>query len=45
VGGGESQRLWSWPVARLDALSGADGFAMLNLEEAILLREHGWKGP
>ena len=31
-------RVWS-------ALSGADGFAMLNLEEAILLREHGWKGP
>lgn len=28
-----------------NALSGADGFAMLNLEEAILLREHGWKGP
>lgn len=31
-------RVWS-------ALSGADGFAMLNLEEAILLREHGWKRP
>lgn len=31
-------RIWN-------ALSGADGFAMLNLEEAILLREHGWKGP
>nr|WP_318381379.1 catabolic alanine racemase DadX [uncultured Enterobacter sp.] len=27
------------------ALSGTDGFAMLNLEEAILLRERGWKGP
>jgi alanine racemase len=22
-----------------------DGFAMFNLEEAILLRERGWKGP
>jgi alanine racemase len=31
-------RVWS-------ALSAADGFAMLNLEEAILLREQGWKGP
>ncbi len=29
-----------WP-----ALSGADGFAMLNLEDAIQLREWGWKGP
>ncbi|CAM3126309.1 Alanine racemase, catabolic [Klebsiella spallanzanii] len=28
-----------------NALSAADGFAMLNLEEAILLRELGWKGP
>lgn len=27
------------------ALSTTDGFAMLNLEEAILLRERGWKGP
>lgn len=27
------------------ALRGTDGFAMLNLEEAILLRERGWKGP
>ncbi|XTZ40139.1 catabolic alanine racemase DadX [Salmonella enterica] len=27
------------------ALAGTDGFAMLNLEEAILLRERGWKGP
>lgn len=27
------------------ALNGTDGFAMLNLEEAILLRERGWKGP
>ncbi len=26
-------------------LSNTDGFAMLNLEEAILLRERGWKGP
>lgn len=31
-------RVWS-------ALSQTDGFAMLNLEEAILLRERGWKGP
>lgn len=31
-------RVWS-------ALSAADGFALLNLEEAILLREQGWKGP
>lgn len=29
-----------WP-----ALGATDGFAMLNLEEAILLRERGWKGP
>ncbi|AGN83746.1 catabolic alanine racemase DadX [Enterobacter sp. R4-368] len=27
------------------ALNSTDGFAMLNLEEAILLRERGWKGP
>lgn len=31
-------RVWS-------ALSATDGFALLNLEEAILLRERGWKGP
>ena len=31
-------RIWS-------ALSATDGFALLNLEEAILLRERGWKGP
>ncbi|HEY1844424.1 MAG TPA: catabolic alanine racemase DadX [Buttiauxella sp.] len=31
-------RIWS-------ALGTTDGFAMLNLEEAILLRERGWKGP
>jgi len=31
-------RVWS-------ALSQTDGFAMLNLEDAILLRERGWKGP
>lgn len=31
-------RVWS-------ALNTTDGFALLNLEEAILLREHGWKGP
>ncbi|MDA8495856.1 catabolic alanine racemase DadX [Kluyvera georgiana] len=28
-----------------NALRETDGFAMLNLEEAILLRERGWKGP
>lgn len=28
-----------------NALKETDGFAMLNLEEAILLRERGWKGP
>lgn len=27
------------------ALSATDGFAMLDLQEAIVLREHGWKGP
>ena len=27
------------------AMGGTDGFAMLNIEEAILLREAGWKGP
>ncbi|ANI82601.1 catabolic alanine racemase DadX [Kosakonia oryzae] len=27
------------------SLASTDGFAMLNLEEAILLRERGWKGP
>ncbi|MBS0847134.1 catabolic alanine racemase DadX [Citrobacter sp. JGM124] len=32
------ERVWS-------ALKQTDGFAMLNLEEAILLRERGWKGP
>ncbi|EGP3755688.1 catabolic alanine racemase DadX [Salmonella enterica] len=32
------ERVWN-------ALSGTDGFAMLNLEEAITLRERGWKGP
>ncbi|WP_031523544.1 catabolic alanine racemase DadX [Siccibacter colletis] len=31
-------RVWS-------ALGATDGFALLNLEEAILLRERGWKGP
>lgn len=31
-------RVWS-------ALSQTDGFAMLNIEEALLLRESGWKGP
>ncbi|WP_312412225.1 catabolic alanine racemase DadX [Pseudescherichia sp.] len=27
------------------ALGTTDGFALLNLEEAVLLRERGWKGP
>lgn len=27
------------------ALSDTDGFALLNLEEAVLLREQGWKKP
>jgi alanine racemase len=31
-------RVWS-------ALGTTDGFGLLNLEEAILLRERGWKGP
>ncbi|EMH4161383.1 catabolic alanine racemase DadX [Pluralibacter gergoviae] len=31
-------RIWN-------ALGATDGFALLNLEEAILLRERGWKGP
>jgi len=31
-------RVWS-------SLSTTDGFALLNIEEAILLRERGWKGP
>lgn len=29
-----------WP-----ALKATDGFAVLDLQEAILLREEGWKGP
>jgi len=33
-------------IARcLPALSATDGFALLNYEEAILLREHGWEKP
>lgn len=32
------KRVWS-------ALRESDGFAMLNLEDAIQLREWGWKGP
>ena len=32
------ERIWS-------ALGATDGFALLNLEEAITLRERGWKGP
>ncbi len=32
------ERIWS-------ALGPPDGFALLNLEEAITLRERGWKGP
>ena len=32
------ERVWN-------ALGATDGFALLNIEEAILLRERGWKGP
>jgi len=33
-------------IARVfSALSGADGFALLDFNEAILLRELGWRGP
>ncbi len=32
------ERIWS-------ALGATDGFALLNTEEAITLRERGWKGP
>ena len=32
------ERIWS-------ALGSTDGFALLNLEEAVTLRERGWKGP
>lgn len=32
------ERIWG-------ALDETDGFAMLDLQEAILLRERGWKGP
>jgi alanine racemase len=32
------ERIWS-------ALNSTDGFALLNLEEAVMLRERGWKGP
>ena len=32
------ERIWS-------AIGATDGFALLNLEEAITLRERGWKGP
>ena len=32
------ERIWS-------ALGNTDGFALLNLEEAVTLRERGWKGP
>lgn len=32
------ERVWN-------ALGATNGFAMLNIEEAILLRERGWKGP
>ena len=49
-----SSRVWSVVKANAyghgvdrvwQALSETDGFALLNLEEAILLRERGWKGP
>ena len=32
------ERIWK-------SLSGADGFALLDFKEAILLRESGWEGP
>ncbi len=33
-------------IARVwESLSSTDGFALLNMEEAILLREQGWKKP
>lgn len=32
------ERIWN-------ALGNTDGFALLNLEEAVTLRERGWKGP
>jgi len=33
-------------IARVfSALSAADGFALLDFKEAILLRELGWRGP
>lgn len=47
-------RLWSVVKANAyghgidrvwQSLAGTDGFALLNLEEAILLRERGWKQP
>ncbi len=40
TGHGVCARVWSAFSARR-----FDGFALLNLEEAILLREQGWKGP
>lgn len=53
-GAASSRRVWSVVKANayghgIDrvwrALEDTDGFAMLNLEEAIGLRERGWKGP
>lgn len=50
----EGARVWSVVKANAyghgvdrvwNALRETDGFALLNLEEAILLRERGWKGP
>ncbi|TCV99961.1 catabolic alanine racemase DadX [Biostraticola tofi] len=32
------QRIWS-------SLAGTDGFALLDLNEAVMLREQGWQGP
>ncbi len=29
----------------MERAGATDGFALLNLEEAITLRERGWKGP
>ena len=32
------ERIWN-------ALASTDGFALLNIEDAVTLRERGWKGP
>lgn len=49
-----TSRLWSVVKANAyghgidrvyESFSGTDGFALLNIEEAVLLRERGWKKP